>query len=116
VQHVRGNAPNPQPFLVVICRTAASHANANEGLAEWTTHLELYLDMIYGKRRRPGRQVRVYGIIAHGLGATFFSYDIGDDMPLLIFREHAMDEKEEFHLLQDHEMIQSFLETIRVRH
>jgi hypothetical protein len=103
---------------VVICRTAADHANANanEGLDQWTVHLELYLDTIFGKRRRHGRPVRVYGVIAHGLEATFFTYDVGDDIPMLIFREHDMDGKPAYHLVDDHQMIQSLLDTIRVRH
>jgi hypothetical protein len=121
VQHLRGGPTNNQNsnsniFLVVICRTAAEHHNLNEGLPQWTTHLELYLDSIFGRRRRPGRPVRVYGVIAHGPGATFFSYDIGEHMPLLIVREHGMDEKPAYHLVEDHEMIQEFLDNIRVRH
>lgn len=120
VQHLRGAAPNSNGnsniFLVVICRTAAEHNNVNEGLEQWTVHLELYLDSIFGGRRRPGRPVRVYGVIAHGPGATFFSYDIGEHMPLLIFREHEMDDKPAYHLVDDHEIIQNFLDTIRLRH
>jgi hypothetical protein len=37
-------------------------------------------------------------------------------MPLLIVREHGMDEKPAYHLVEDHEMIQEFLDNIRVRH
>ncbi|CEJ60989.1 hypothetical protein PMG11_09541 [Penicillium brasilianum] len=116
VQHVRNNSSNL--FLVVICRTASDHAsaNANEGLDQWTVHLELYLDTIFGKRRRHGRPVRVYGVIAHGLEATFFTYDVGDDLPMLICREHDMDGKPAYHLVNDHQMIQTLLDAIRVRH
>ncbi|KAJ5368933.1 uncharacterized protein N7496_008693 [Penicillium cataractarum] len=114
VLHVRNNTSNV--ILVVICRTAAGHANANEGVDQWQVHLELYLGTIFGKRRRAGRPPRVYGVIAHGLGATFFSYDVGDDIPMLIFRDHEADRKKVYHLVEDHQKIQGFLDVIRDSH
>ncbi|KAJ5151118.1 uncharacterized protein N7482_010370 [Penicillium canariense] len=105
-----------QPFLVVICRTAPEPSDLTAGLARWTDHLELYMDSIFGKRRRPGRAGRVFGIIANVRNATFFSYDIGDDIPLLIFREHDIEDLPAFHLVQDHERIQNLLTTIRRQH
>ena len=49
------------------------------------------------------------------MGATFFSYDVGQDIPMLIFREHEIDEKGAYHLVEDAEVIQGFLDTIRAR-
>lgn len=96
-------------FLVVICRTASQATNGHEGIQDWIDHLEMYLDMIFGPRRRGGHPVRVFGGIVYRRTVAFYSKVVGGDSSLTIMPEHIDMNKAEFDILEDQEIIQEVL-------